>query len=141
MLKEIPISAWPTNHSNAYDLFKLSSFNENGCKFPKKSFPWLGDKIRSQDLSLPLPDYFWYCLFECACKFSHTHLNCCSCCGVKSHYICVDKCSDCPRSDRFFNFCPDLLRWLHEPDTSHNLHWNNIVRDCVISCPPPHFKA
>ena len=34
-LKEIPIPACPTHYSNAYDLFQLSSFNENGCKFPE----------------------------------------------------------------------------------------------------------
>ena len=41
VLKEIPISAWPIHYSNAYNLFQLSSFNENGCKFPKPSYLWL----------------------------------------------------------------------------------------------------
>jgi hypothetical protein len=38
MLKEIPIPAWPNYYSNAYDLFQLSSFNENGCKFSGTNF-------------------------------------------------------------------------------------------------------
>ena len=36
--KEIPIPAWRTYCSNAYNLFQLLSFNKNGCKFTKKQF-------------------------------------------------------------------------------------------------------
>jgi hypothetical protein len=32
---EIIIHAWPTHYFKAYNLFHLSSFNEDGCKFPK----------------------------------------------------------------------------------------------------------
>ena len=102
VLKEIPIPAWPTQYSNAFDLFQLSSFHENGCIFPKSSFMWLDDKIRNQDSSVPLPDYFMYCLSNCAHNFCITHLNCCSSCGVKSHSLCIDNCSDFASSDHFF---------------------------------------
>ena len=101
VLKEIPITARPTHYSNVYNLFHLSSFNKNGCKFPKVSLLRLDDKIHSQVLSVSLPDYFQYCLFECAHNFCRTHLNCCTSCGVKSHSICSDKCSDYASSDHF----------------------------------------
>ena len=58
VLKEIPIPLWPIHYSNAYDLFQLSSFNENDCKFPEPSYFWLGENIRSQDSSVTLTDYF-----------------------------------------------------------------------------------
>jgi len=84
--------AWPTHCSNAFDLFKLSSFNKNGCKFPNIPLLRLDDIIHSQDSSVSLPDYFMYCLFKCARKFCNTHLNYCSSCGAKSHSTCFDKC-------------------------------------------------
>ena len=57
VLKEIPIPAWPIlGDSSAYDLSKK-------FQFPESSVIWLGDKICSQDSSVPLPDYFQYCLF------------------------------------------------------------------------------
>jgi len=37
VLKEIPISVWPTHYSNVYNLFQLSSFNEDGYRFPKSN--------------------------------------------------------------------------------------------------------
>ena len=37
LLIEIPIPAWPTHYSKAYNLFQLSSFHQNGCKFPESS--------------------------------------------------------------------------------------------------------
>ena len=121
VLKEIPIPAWPTHYSNAYDLFLSSSFNENGSKFQSTSFPWLRDEIRNQDSSVPLPDYFMYCLSSCARKFCNSQLSCCSSSGAKSHSIYMDNCSDCVSSDHFFRFCTKLLQWLHDPDTSHHL--------------------
>jgi len=45
VLKEIPIPAWPNHYSDAYNLFQLSPFNENGYIFSKSSFMWLGDKF------------------------------------------------------------------------------------------------
>jgi len=135
------ISLITSPFSNAYNLFHLSSFNTNGCKFPKSSFIWLDDKILSQDSSVTLPDCFKYCLLYCAANFCITQLNCCSCCGVKSHSLGIDKCSDCASSDHLFHSCPKLLRRLHESATSHHLLWKNIVREGIISCPSPHFKA
>jgi len=75
VLKEFPIPAWPTHYFNTYNLFQLSSFNENGCKLSKSSFICLGDKIRDQDSSVMPPDYFQYCLFNCAYNFFRTHLT------------------------------------------------------------------
>jgi hypothetical protein len=139
IFEEIHISAWPTQYSNAYDLFQLSSFHDNGCKFPKISYISLGDKICSQDSSVTLTDYFQYCLFHCIQNFCRSHLNCCSFCGVTSHSFCTDKCSDCDSKDHLFRSCPKLLRWLHDPDSSHHLLWKNVVKTWIISCPPPHF--
>ena len=47
-------------------------------------------------------------------------------------------CLDCTSGKHSW---PKLLRWLHDPDTSHHLLWKNSVRDYIISCPPPHFKT
>jgi len=141
LLKEIPIHAWPTHFSNAYNLFHLSSFYVNDYIFPKSNFIWLCDHVYNRDSYVLLTDYFQYCLFNCTHKFCRTHLTCCSYGGVKSHCVCLDNCSDCASSNHSFFFCPKLLQWLHEPNTSHHLHWENIVRDWIISCPPPHFKA
>ena len=60
VLKEIPISAWPTHCSNSYNLFQSSSFNETGFKFQDTSFIFLRDKILSQDPSVTLQEYFQY---------------------------------------------------------------------------------
>ena len=38
---EIIIHAWPTYYSKAYNLFHLSSFNANDCKFSKISPDYL----------------------------------------------------------------------------------------------------
>jgi len=58
MLKEIPIPAWPTRYSDAYDLFQLSSFDKNGYKFLIINLLSIDNKIHSQDSSVSLPDYF-----------------------------------------------------------------------------------
>jgi hypothetical protein len=58
VINEITIHAWPTHYSKAYNLFHLSSFNENGCKFPESSDIWLCDEIHSQDSSVTLPFFF-----------------------------------------------------------------------------------
>jgi hypothetical protein len=68
VLKKILIPAWPTHYFKAYNIFQLSSFNENCCKFPKSSFLWLRDKIRCQDSTVMLRDYFKYCLLHCIYK-------------------------------------------------------------------------
>ena len=143
MLNEIPIPAWPTHYSNAYNLFQFSSFNEEGCKFQNTSPLWLGDKIRSQDSSVTLSDYFRYCLFWCVRNFCTTHLKCCSFCGDKcnSNRLCLSKCSDCPSGNHSIYSCPKLLRWLHDPDNSHHLLWKTSVRDWITSHPPPHFQT
>ena len=60
LLKEIPIPTWPTHYSNAYNLFQLSSFNENGIKFQNTSFIFHGNRIFSQDPSESLPNYSMY---------------------------------------------------------------------------------
>jgi len=135
----------PSTQENSYSrltypLFQ-SSFNENGFKFQNPSFIFQRDKMFSQDPSVSLPNYSMYCVFECANKFCNTHLKCCSYCGAKSHPFCPDKWSDCAISDHYFRFCPKLLRWLHDPNTSHHLLWKNIVRDWILSCPLPHFKT
>ena len=72
------------------------------CIFQNESFIWLGEKFCSQDSSVPLPDYFLYCLFECTRYFCNTHLNCCTSCGAKSYSLCMDNCSDCASIDHFF---------------------------------------
>ena len=140
VLKEIPTPARPTHYSNTYDLFQLSSFHETGFKLQDKSFIFLHDKILSLDPSVTLQEYFKYSFFNCVSTFCITHLNCCSSCGVKSHSYCLDECLDCASSNHSYSFCPKLIRWLHEPDTSHHLLWTNIVRDWIISCPPPNFN-
>jgi len=142
VLNKIPILAWPTNYSNAYNLFQLSSFNDNGCKLPEPIYFWLSDRIHSQDSSVTLPDYFRHCLFLCVNNFCTTHLKCCYSCGNKYHsWFCSSKISDCMSGNHIFYSCRKLLRWLHEPDTSHHLLCKNIVRDWIISCPPQHFIA
>jgi hypothetical protein len=100
VLKEVHIPACPTNYSNAFNSFQLSSFNVNGYIFPKSNFKCLCDKRHSQDSSVPLTDYFQYCLFNCA----RTHLTCCFYCSVKSHSFCLDKCSACASRNYFFYF-------------------------------------
>jgi hypothetical protein len=139
VFQEIHIPSWPTHYSNAYNLFQLSSFTEEGCKFPHPCYVTIGRKLRSQDSSITLPDYFMYSLYHCAYKFCDTHLKCCTFCGVTSHRYCTDKCSDCDSNDHLFRSCPKLLRWLHDPDSPHHILWKNIVKTWIISCPPPHF--
>ena len=139
MLNEISISAWPTHYSNAYDLFQSSSFNDNICKFQVEPF-FIGfcDKIRSQDSSVTLPDYFRYSLYSCVNFFCKTHLKCCSSCGNKcTTRLCFSNCSDCTSSDNSFSPCPKLLRWLHDPDNSHHILWKASVRDWIVFYPPP----
>jgi len=121
VLKEIHIPAWPPHYSNAYALFQLSSFNKNDCEFPEPIYMLLGDKIRSQDSSVTLTDYFTYCLYYCVNIFCRTHLTCCSYCGVKTCSFCLDICSDSASSNHFFYFCPKRPQWLHDPDKSHNV--------------------
>jgi hypothetical protein len=138
--QEIHIPAWPTHYSKAYNLFHLSSFNENGCKFPKVCCLNVFQKISRQDPSLTLQEYFQCSLYRCAYTFCTTHLKCCPYCGDTSHRDCGDQqCLDCDSDDHLFRSCPKLLRWLHDPVNSHHLIWKNVVTDWIISNPPPRF--
>jgi len=82
------IYAWPTHYSKAYNLFHLSSFNENGCKFPKISLDCLFQRIPHQVPSVTLQEYFQYSLSRCVSTFCICHLNCCPCCGDTSYCLC-----------------------------------------------------
>ena len=141
--QEIHIPAWPTHYSNAYNLFQSSSFTGN--TFQQNLFLiGFSDKIRTQDPSVTLPDYFNFSLSCCVHHFCKTHLKCCSSCGNKcTTQFCLSNCSyncsDCTSTDHSFAHCPKLLRWLHDPDTSHHLLWKNVVKQWIIQCPPPHF--
>ena len=107
---EITIHAWPTHYSRAYNLFHLSSFNENGCKFPKMWSLDLFQRIPRQDPSVTLQEYFQYSLSRCVSTFCTIHLKCCPYCGDTSHRNCTDEqCSDCDSDDHFFCSCPKLL--------------------------------
>jgi len=88
--KVIYLPAWHTYYSKTYNLFQLSSFTEEGCKFPKPCYIAIGRKIRSRDPSLSLPNYFMYGLFECVNNFCITHLYCCTFFSVTSHCHCTD---------------------------------------------------
>jgi hypothetical protein len=139
--QEIHIPAWPTHYSNAYNLFQSSSFTNKKFQV-EPCFFGFGDKIRSQDSSVTLPDYFRYSLYRCVKNLSNNYLKCCSSCGNKCPTRnCLNNCSDCTNSNHCFYFCPKLLRWLHDPDTSHHLLWKNVVKNWIISYPPPPFKA
>jgi hypothetical protein len=140
VLQEIAIPAWPTHYSNAYNLFQLSSFNATGCIFPNNYDVYIGDKIRSQDSSITLPVYFRYGLNCCVHNYCKTQLKCCSFCGDKCNKsLCLSNCSDCTSDNHSFYSCPKLLRWLHDPDTSHHILWKDSVRDWIVSNPPPHL--
>ena len=102
VIKEIPILAWPTPYFKAYNLYQLSSFDKNGCKFRKSSYVWTDERINFQRSSLTLSGYFKHFLFHFVLHFCRTRLNCCSSCGIKSHFICSDKCLTCVSSDQFF---------------------------------------
>ena len=142
VLKEIPILASSTHYSNAYNLFQSSSFHDNTCKFQVEPF-FIGfsDTIRTQDSSVTLPDYFRYCRYWCVHNFCKTQLKYCSFCSNKcNNRLCFSNCSDCTTSDHSFYYCPKLLRWLHDPDTSHHILWkDSIIRDWIVSNPPPHL--
>jgi len=140
VFKKIPIPAWPSHYSKAYNLFHLSSFNENDCKFPKLWSSEFFQRISREDPSVTLQEYLQFSRSRCASTFCTTHLKCCPFCGDTSHLLCTKvHCSDCNSNAHFFRSCPKLLRWLHNPVTSHHLIWKNVVTDWIISYPPPHF--
>ena len=105
------------------------------AKFPEPSFMDLGDKIRNQDSSITLPDYFQYSLFHCVNNACITHLKRCSSCGIRSHSLCFSKCLDCTSGNHSFHSCSKLLRLLHDSDASHHLIWKKIITNWIISYP------
>ena len=136
--QKIHIPAWPT-----HNLFQSSSFHDTKFKI-ELFFCGFGDKLRNQDSSVTLPVYFRYSLYCCVNHFCKTHLKCCSSCGNKcTTQFCLSNCSyncsDCTSTDHSFAHCPKLLRWLHDPETSHHLLWKNVVKQWIIQFPPPHF--
>jgi hypothetical protein len=139
----IPIPAWPSHYSKVFNLFHSSSFTEKGFVLSRpKDYLDADDKIRANDSSLTLPEYFHYSLFQCSTAFCRTHLKCCNGCGRTSHpnTDCDASCSDCPSSAHRFHSCPKFLSWLHDPKTSYHSTWLQLVANWILRYPPPAFK-
>ena len=135
----INIHAWPTHYSKAYNLFHLSSFSENGCKFPKIFLDYLFQRILHQDPSVTLQEYFRYSLSRCVSTFCICHLNCCPVAVIRLIVSALINNVKTVLGQIIFFSCPKLLRWLHDPVTSHHLIWKYVVTDWIISNSSPRF--
>ena len=142
------VGTWSRNglfqfFSKVFKLFHSSSFTEKGFVLSRpKDYLDADDKLRANDPSLTLPEYFYYSLFQCSTAFCRTNLKCCNGCGRTSHpnTYCDLSCSDCPSSAHRFHSCPKFLLWLHDPKTSYHSTWLRLVSNWILSYPPPAFK-
>ena len=134
----IQLPKWSTQKSQLYNLFSENSFTSNGCVINK-------DVKYLVSISTPnsINDYFHSCLFSCLFKFCNENLKCCFSCGLPTHQLCLELCSDCSSSStttpHCFGNCPKFLLWLHTPNSSHHSTWINIVKKQLCLMDEPNF--